>query len=73
MKPHREHYAALQFNHIDPSKKKFTISQGYKGAGMKKLKDEIRKCEVLCANCHTMVTMKEGHHLLGDKSGKRKT
>jgi len=69
----KEHYAALQFNHTDPSKKKFTISKGYKSAGIKKLKEEMRKCEVLCANCHAMVTMKEGHHMLGDKSGKRKT
>lgn len=48
------HPAALQFHHIDPKTKKFTISQELvmKRAGKKKILEEMAKCIVLCANCH---------------------
>jgi hypothetical protein len=41
----------LDFHHIDPSTKSFQISQG-EGYGWKKVKNEIKKCIVLCSNCH---------------------
>jgi hypothetical protein len=51
------HEAALQFDHIDPAQKKFTISGG---AGIAKSWDvlvaEARKCELVCANCHAIRT-----------------
>lgn len=60
---YKKHYAALEFDHIKPDEKLGTISQAYKGWGMKKLKDEIRKCQVLCANCHRVKTMEEKDYL----------
>ena len=36
--------------HKDPSKKEFTI--GTKNIGFKRLSEEIKKCILLCANCH---------------------
>ena len=60
---YKEHYAALDFDHINPSEKSGTISQSYNGWGMKKIKDEIRKCQVLCANCHRVKTMQEKDYL----------
>ena len=41
---------ALEFHHLDPSKKDFTISGGTKS--FEKLKPEIDKCICVCANCH---------------------
>jgi hypothetical protein len=45
----------LEFDHLKD--KHFNISDAArKGVGMKKLKDEIAKCEVRCANCHRKKT-----------------
>ncbi len=41
----------LDFHHIDPSKKDFQISQG-EAKGWDKILKEIKKCVVLCSNCH---------------------
>lgn len=42
---------ALDFNHIDPTTKIFSPMVGIRGS-LKRLFTEIRKCEILCANCH---------------------
>jgi 5-methylcytosine-specific restriction endonuclease McrA len=45
----------LEFDHV--AGKDFNISDSVrKGVGMKKLKDEIAKCEVRCSNCHRRKT-----------------
>lgn len=41
---------ALQFHHVDPKKKDFTISG--KSWKYDKLLKEAKKCLLLCANCH---------------------
>lgn len=43
---------ALEFHHLDPSKKDFSISKlkGYKFN--EKIKIELDKCVMLCSNCH---------------------
>ena len=43
--------AALEFHHIDPTKKDFQIMSG-KVLGWEKIKRELDKCLLLCANCH---------------------
>lgn len=49
----------LEFNHIDPSTKTHDVSNmAVLGYSLKRIKDEIAKCEVLCANCHRRVTAK---------------
>lgn len=45
------HIACLDFHHINPENKSFTIALG-KTKGIKAIKKEIEKCELLCANCH---------------------
>ena len=40
----------LQFHHLDPSKKDFTI--GGKSWSYERLKEEVDKCILVCANCH---------------------
>lgn len=47
------HPATLQFHHRDPQKKEFNLSAAVRdGYGVERIKREIAKCTVLCANCH---------------------
>jgi len=65
---YNEHPAALQFDHIDPS----TKCPSLRGQGrafqvswsLERIKDEIRKCRVLCANCHAIHSYTEGHQYI---------
>lgn len=47
---------ALDFDHLDPASKKFNVTRG--GASIKRVIEEVRKCRVLCANCHRIETKK---------------
>jgi hypothetical protein len=42
---------ALQWHHIDPDVKEFSISSN-RGSNIEKLRAETAKCQLLCANCH---------------------
>lgn len=42
---------ALDFHHIHPGEKDFTISRAYCRA-WKVVQEELDKCELLCKNCH---------------------
>jgi len=45
---------ALHFHHIDPNEKDFSIGQkNY--LGWEKVRKELKKCVMLCANCHAEV------------------
>ncbi len=46
-------YACLDFHHPD-SDKEFNISRGYSNS-TETLKAEIRKCVVVCSNCHRKI------------------
>ena len=41
---------ALEFHHLDPSKKDYNVSGGTKSFNT--LKSEVDKCILVCANCH---------------------
>lgn len=47
---------ALDFDHLDPKEKSYNISHRLDRATLKSLIAEIRKCRVLCANCHRIET-----------------
>lgn len=47
--------AALQFHHLDPKEKDFAISSNGMTRGWNKVKPELDKCALLCANCHSEV------------------
>lgn len=47
--------AALQFHHLDPSRKSFALSLRGVTRSMEELRAEAAKCVLLCANCHTEV------------------
>ena len=49
------HPAALQFDHINPEEKSFMLNRAH-DYPWDKVFDEIKKCRVLCANCHSIHT-----------------
>lgn len=50
----------LEFHHIDGSKKEFAIADYYyRQYGEARLLQELRKCKVLCANCHRIFHFEE--------------
>jgi len=52
---YKKHWSALEFDHINPEKKKKAISQMiHQGNNFESFKKEIRKCRILCANCHAI-------------------
>jgi hypothetical protein len=54
---YKEHSQALQFDHINKKEKYENISilKG-KCVSINTLKEEMRKCQILCANCHAVKT-----------------
>lgn len=44
--------AALDFHHVDESEKEFNLSLRGLTRSWKKIKQEINKCILVCANCH---------------------
>jgi hypothetical protein len=55
---YKQHSQALHFDHIDKTKKYESISYLTKSSytNIIKLKEEMRKCQILCANCHAVKT-----------------
>jgi hypothetical protein len=50
----------LEFDHIDPTTKSFGIARGMTNAlSWENILIEIKKCQVLCANCHKIKTAEE--------------
>lgn len=47
-------YRLLTFHHRDPALKLFEISSGATKKGWAVLMREVDKCDLLCANCHTL-------------------
>jgi transposase-like protein/5-methylcytosine-specific restriction endonuclease McrA len=48
------HLAALQFHHLDPATKEFTLCNG-ETRSLERMRAEAAKCVLLCANCHAEV------------------
>lgn len=46
---------ALEVHHIDPNEKEFTFSKDMLCHSWEKLSEELKKCVLLCANCHREV------------------
>lgn len=58
---YNKHPSALDFDHIDPSKKLFDISRKIVFSKFSDLMEEIKKCRVVCANCHRIHSYESGH------------
>jgi len=52
-----KYQGALHFHHIDPTQKKFIISDATarKKYSQEEIEAEIRKCVLVCANCHAEI------------------
>ena len=62
---YKKHPNALHFDHIDTKNKKKEISY-LVTYGLQTIKDEMKKCRVLCANCHAEHTAKQREEGLFD-------
>jgi hypothetical protein len=47
-----KHITALEFHHIDPSRKVLAISQNGVTLSLDALRAEAEKCVLVCSNCH---------------------
>ena len=45
----------LDFHHKNENDKLFTVSSFRRAVGFDRIKNEIKKCEVVCANCHRIL------------------
>lgn len=50
---YNKNIAALEFHHVNPEEKEFEIDiRHFSNTSLQKLKEEVNKCILLCANCH---------------------
>lgn len=49
---YNKYIGALEFHHLDPSKKDFTIAHRRLTKLNDEIKNELEKCILVCANCH---------------------
>ena len=53
---YKEHNSALQWAHIEPVHNGLRYQQSIRSGAIKTIFKELRKCKVLCANCHAIET-----------------
>lgn len=51
---------ALDFHHLNPQIKEFSVSSKGHCRSWKALKNELDKCELVCANCHREIHSQQG-------------
>ncbi len=49
------HLGALRFHHLDPRSKRLHVSQNGITLSLDTIREEVRKCVLLCSNCHAEV------------------
>jgi hypothetical protein len=55
-----KHIVILQFHHLDKNRKRFKFNTGHLGSySWKSIEDEIKKCKLVCPNCHNWIHYKE--------------
>jgi DNA-binding CsgD family transcriptional regulator len=54
-----KYIGALEFHHLDPTKKDFNVSKKGHCTSWEKVKKELDKCILVCANCHREVHEEE--------------
>lgn len=50
----KENFIAIDFHHINPKYKQFSISDLMKNRNKEILLNEVKKCVCLCRNCHAL-------------------
>jgi hypothetical protein len=49
---YNKYIGALEFHHLDPNEKDFSIGRSGHCTSWEKVKKELDKCVLVCANCH---------------------
>jgi hypothetical protein len=49
----------MQFDHRDPALKEFALSGRFQTASMARKRAELKKCDLVCANCHAWRTHRQ--------------
>lgn len=52
---------AIEFHHLDPTKKSKTYNRRFTSWGFDRQKKELENCIIVCANCHREIHSKEEH------------
>lgn len=52
---HEDETVCLDFHHLDPTEKDFEVSAAMCDYSWERLMEEVKKCIVLCSNCHRKV------------------
>jgi len=52
---YNKYVGALQFHHLDPNEKDFHISQRGHSRSWERVRTELDKCIMVCANCHAEI------------------
>jgi len=47
--------SAMDFHHLDSETKEIGLNQGFWSPNSKKVQDELKKCILLCKNCHAEI------------------
>lgn len=50
------HYSQMDFDHIGSNKSNTISRMSNSSTSLKKIKEEIDKCELVCSNCHRLRT-----------------
>jgi hypothetical protein len=60
----KDFLSVLQFDHLDPTTKNNTISQMVRDSyPLAEIEQEIKKCRMICANCHRLHTIKQYNYM----------
>ena len=64
---HNKDYRVLEFDHVSGNKRAVRGTEGVmgyvrEGYSWKRIEREIKKCVVLCCNCHKIKTYREGNY-----------
>lgn len=66
---YKDNSYALQFDHVRGTKRKNVSQLVSEAYSLKVIKEEIRKCEVRCANCHAIITQSRRDNKKGNPEG----
>lgn len=66
------HFAAMDFDHVDPNSKGYNANNGISllSLNKKKIEEELTKCEIVCANCHRVRTYKRNLERIENENSK---
>ena len=69
---YKKHPKALHFDHIVRENKHIILTDKKRNREyIKELFNEVKKCEVRCANCHSIRTWEELHYMPNVRKGKK--